>query len=106
MRPGPRGLWKDGTLLSRLVESFVGTDLAPGVHALPLYRLDLLGFSVPPKVNTVSYFIPPTADERALRVSPWGGVLFCSTRVAGRGHGWAAQRLLGVGGCQPRGQEQ
>lgn len=77
MRPGPRGLWKDGTLLSRLVESFVGTDLAPGVHALPLYRLDLLGFSVPPKVNTVSYFIPPTADERALRVSPWGGVLFC-----------------------------
>lgn len=77
--------------------------LAPGLHTQSR-TLWISSASAPSQGKPGILFIPPAADGRALGASPWG--VSCSSRLAGRGHGWAVQSLLGVGVCQPQGLER
>lgn len=67
----------DGALLSHLVLSFATMARRwPCSGTYQLQGLDLIDFSIPPKV-TLFYFIPPSARERALEVFLWDRMMVC-----------------------------
>lgn len=94
----------DGAVSSHLVESCAGhrQGSAPGVaHAAYLWFG--LGWLLHPTQGNASYFIPPTADERAFGVFLLGGVLSCLSEVAGKGHEDGKNRVCrGLAGASPR----